>query len=321
MKQIADYVRVVNPESDEKKITLEEMINDQGTGSIDRVRRNAYLKSKNIKPDGSYQLDLIFPVAIGSRPDMRHIPNDLARSALFTVKNKRVPRQNYQREKIFHYSDTVSITYTGIELRADDDELIWLQIVKYGQGIPLGEPFEFYLKDLVMDIGWLKNGRNYDRARECISRLKANELFCQNRHYGKSGAVSLILGYETYDDNDGKPVRYRVWIDKSIIVLFAGNTFTNLKWDTYRKLTPIARRLADYVASHQVPHPLSVEKFRQMCGSIDRSDRSWRQNVKSACQELQDAGIVSQASLNKAGQMTFLRQQTKGTYVPKRNYA
>ena len=94
-------------------------------------------------------------------------------------------------EKLFHYNEFVSILYTGIELRAEDDEIVWLQILNYGQTVPLGEPFEFGIKDLVRDVNWSKNGRNYDRARECISRLKANEVLALNtKAYGKSGAVS-----------------------------------------------------------------------------------------------------------------------------------
>jgi hypothetical protein len=243
---------------------------------------------------------LIFPETIGSRSDLRHIPNDLARSAIFTVRNKREPRRTLTREKLFHYNEQVSLVYTGIELRADDDEKVWLQIVKYGESLPLGSPFKFNIKDLVADVGWQKNGRNYDRARESISRLKANEVLISNlKAYGKSGAVSMIQNYTTDNDVEGKATRYQVWIDPGLIVLFAGNTFTSHVWEVYRKLSPVARRLADYVASHQNPYPLALEKFRQMCGSADGNARSWRQTVKKACEEIKAAEIVTVALLEK----------------------
>lgn len=263
------------------------------------IQRSAYLQSKGIRPKGQYQLDLIFPETIGTREDLRHLPNDYARSSLFTVRNKREPRRTLMREKLFHYNEHISILYSGIELRAEDDEIVWLQILNYSQKVVLGEPFEFSIKTLVDDLGWHRNGRYYDKARECISRLKANEVLAFNsKAYGKSGAVSLIQNYTALNDEHGKPTHYRVWIDPSLIVLFAGNTFTSHAWEHYRCLSPVARRLADYIESHQYPYPLALERFRAMCGSTDTTPTSWRQTVKKACAELVAAQIVKQAFIS-----------------------
>ncbi len=285
-----------------------ELSNDSGTGQIDKMQRNAYLNSKGIKPNTQFQLDLIFPDTMGDCKNMRHIPNDYARSSIFTARNKREPRRTLMHEKLFHYNEHVSILYTGIELRAEDDEIVWLQILKYGEGVPFGEPFEFSVKDLVRDVNWAKNGRNYDRARECITRLKANEVLALNKKaYGKSGAISLVQNYTAVNDAEGKPTQYRVWIDPNLIVLFAGNTFTSHSWSMYRDLSPVARRLADYIESHQHPYPLSIEKFRKMCGSGDSNARSWRQTVRKACSELQEAKIAIVVRLDGKDQICCIR--------------
>ncbi|MCL2876528.1 MAG: plasmid replication initiator TrfA [Betaproteobacteria bacterium] len=270
----------------------------KGNGQMDRLRRQSYLNSRGIKPREQFQLDLIFPDTIGDRKGKRHIPNDYARSSLFTASNKRAPRTSLMRAKLFHYSESISVIYTGSELRAEDDELIWLQILNYGQSVPLGEPFDFSIKDLVVAVGWHKNGRYYDKARECISRLKANEIMVRNESaYGNSGAISLIYKYTTKNDEEGKPVNYRVWIDPGLIVLFAGNTFTSHNWEKYRTLSPVARRLADYVESHKHPYPLPIAKFRDMCASPNKNLRSWRQVVRKACDEIRAAGIAGIANV------------------------
>lgn len=272
--------------------------NEAGTGQLDRAQRTAYLNSKGINPGAQFQLDLVFPETIGDRDDLRHIPNDYARSSIFTARNKRAARRNFLHEKLFHYNEFVTILYTGIELRAEDDEIIWLQILNYGQRVPLGDSFEFSIKDLVSDVGWHKNGRYYDKARECISRLKANEVLALNsKAYGKSGAISLIQNYEVINDAEGTPTEYRVWIDKNLILLFAGNTFTSHAWEMYRELSPVARRLADYIESHKHPYPLSLDKFQQMCGSTDASITSWRQTVKKACIEVMEKKVAVNAGL------------------------
>lgn len=275
-----------------------DLTNDEGTGQVDKMQRNAYLNSKGIKPNSLCQLDLFESIA--ERNDLRHIPNDYARSSLFTARNKKAPRKSLVHEKLFHYNEHVSILYTGIELRAEDDEIVWLQILNYGKAVSLGEPFEFSVKDLVRDVNWSKSGRNYNRVRECISRLKANEVLAlNNKAYGKSGAISLIQKYEVINDADGRPTQYRVWINPNLILLFAGNTFTSHNWEVYRDLSPVARRLADYIESHKHPFPLSLEKFRQMCGSIDAKTFSWRQTVRKACSEVQTAGVANTAFLAK----------------------
>lgn len=276
---------------------------------MERLQRRAYLNGKGLKPGAQFQLDLLFPEIIGDRDDLRHIPNDYARSSLFTARNKREPRKTLMHEKLFHYNEHVSILYTGIELRAEDDEIVWLQILSYGQSVALGEPFDFSVKDLVRDVAWSKNGRNYNRARECISRLKANEVLALNsKAYGTSGSISLIQNYTAINDAEGKPTQYRVWIDPNLIVLFAGNTFTSHSWEIYRDLSPVARRLADYIESHKHPFPLGLAKFRQMCGSSDASTTSWRQTVKRACIEIQEAKIAAVARLNKEDQICCIRE-------------
>lgn len=268
-----------------------------GTSPIDGLQARSFLHDKGLSHTGPFQLELVFADTMNE--SQRSIPNDYARSSLFTARNKREPRRSLQGEKLFHLSEDVSVTFTGIELRAEDDEIIWLQILHYAKSVPLGEPFGFTIKQLVVDVGWSKNGRYYEKARECISRLKANEVMVVNgKAYGKSGAISLIDKYTTVNDSDGKANHYQVWIDPNLILLFAGNTFTNHSWETYRKLSPVARRLADYVDSHKHPYPLSLERFQRMCGCFNSVKAGWRRTVREACDELREAKIVKSALVN-----------------------
>ncbi len=185
---------------------------------LEKAARNAFLNSKGVKPGQLYQLDLLFPETIGERSDQRFIPNDYARSSLYTARNKNEPRKTLTREKLFHYNEYVTIVFTGIELRAEDDEIVWLQILNYGKNVPFGEPFEFSVKDLVEAVNWSKNGRNYDCVRECISRLRANEVLALNsKASGTSASIFLIANYTSANDAKGKPTRYRVWIDPNLI--------------------------------------------------------------------------------------------------------
>lgn len=271
------------------------------------MQRRAWLSKRGVAVGEPIQLEILFPQIL-SRNDLRHLPNDFARSSLFTARNKRVKRAAYLRKKLFHYNEDVIIYYTGIELRAADDELVWLQILDYARRVSLGSVVEFNIKDLVADIGWPRNGRYYEKARECISRLKANEVLVQNeKTFGRSGAISLIGSYGVINDQNGVASRYYVSIDPNVIVLFAGNSFTSHSWETYRGLSPVARRIADYMGSHRVPFPLSVEKLHDICGSDDNDRHSWRRTVRRACVELEATPLVKKISLDDRGMICCIR--------------
>jgi hypothetical protein len=272
------------------------------------TQRKVWLRANNINQQTPCQLNLMFKNTIADKANYRHMPNDLGRSALFTVGNHRCQRKYLEKEKLFHYNDFITILYTGIELRAEDDQVIWMQIVNYCQNVPLGFPFEFSLKELIKDVGWPRSGRSYGRARECISRLKANEILALNsRAYGSSGAMSLIQNYVVLNDTNGKSTHFHCWIDPNVIVFFAGNTFTSHLWSVYIKLTPVARRLSDYIVSHKIPYSLDLIKFKQMCNSDNTNMTSWRQSVKRACAEVEQAKIAKIARVNSADMIDFCR--------------
>lgn len=257
----------------------------------DRLLREAYLRGKGIDPKRPLQLEM-WP------DEVREIPNDYARSAIFTVRNKTEPRASLQGAVLYHVEKAVKVTFTGIELRADDDELVWQQILDYAKHYPLGEPVEFNLHQLCKDLQWSVNARNYGRARACISRLKANEVKVENERIGRGVAISLIREYEFAGAGE-RGTKYKVWIHPNLIMLFAGRTSTRLAWDKYRQLKPIARRLYDYLASHKQPFPLKLETFYKLCASTTASPRKWKAMVKAACAELVAAHLVRKAWIDR----------------------
>ncbi|WP_042805316.1 plasmid replication initiator TrfA, partial [Xanthomonas citri] len=195
-------------------------------------------------------------------PDtMRAMPNDTARSALFTTRNKKVPREALQNKVIYHVNKDVMITYTGVELRAEDDELVWQQVLEYAKRTPIGEPITFTFYELCQDLGWSINGRYYDKAEECLSRLQATAMAFSSDRIGQLESVSLVHRFRVLDRGK-KTSRCQVMIDEEIVVLFAGDHYTKFVWEKYRTLSPTARRMFDYFSSHREPYPLKLETFR-----------------------------------------------------------
>ena len=231
-------------------------------------------------------------------PDhMRALPNDFGRSAIFTVRNKKVPRAALQGQSIYHVNKDVEITYTGIELRADDDELVFAQVLEYAKRTALGEPVSFTFYELCQDLDWSINGRYYTRAEECLTRLQASAMQFSSQRIGRLESVSLIRRFRILDRGK-RTSRCQVEIDTEMVVLFAGDHYTKFVWEKYRKLSPTARRMFDYFATHKEPYPLKLETFRLMCGSDSTRPKKWREQVGEACDELRENGLVESAWVN-----------------------
>lgn len=223
--------------------------------------------------------------------DMRAMPNDLARAALFTTRNKKTPREVRQQHVIFHVQKDVLITYTGIELRADDDELVWQQVLEYAKRAPVGTPVSFTFYELCTDLGWPINGRYYDKAEECLTRLQATAMQFSSGRIGRLESVSLIHRFRVLDRGK-KTSQCQVEIDDEMVVLFAGDHYSKFVWEKYRELSPTARRMFDYFVSHKEPFPLKLETFRLMCGSDSSRVKKWREQTGQACDELSKSGLV-----------------------------
>lgn len=265
------------------------------TLNLEKKAKQGFLRGCGINLEEGVQLSVLAPAHEGKR----NIPNDIARSSLFVAKGKGVPRRIIKRQTMFHLHKDISIIYTGEELRADDDEIVWMEILNISQKVKLGDPFEFNIADLMKSIGWARNGHYYEKIRQCLSRLKATEVLFNNaKQYGVSGSFSLIQRYDVINDEQANPTHYRMFLDPEIVLLFVNKNYSLHDWEVYRKLSPVARRLADYTQSHRTPNPLDIHDFHQLCGSDNTNLRSWNQAVKRALSELIDAGIVQNGSIN-----------------------
>lgn len=258
---------------------------------VDEIKQAALLQHTKAEMK-ELQLSL-FDVAPWS-DDQRAMPNVFARSALFTIRNKTAPRAVRQGAVIFHAGKDSALTYTGIELRAEDDELVWQQVMEYAKRAPLGEAVSFTLYELCTDVGWSINGRYYKKAEECLLRLKATAITATSERLGRLEAVSMIRDFQMVGRGT-KASRCQVVIDEKIVVVFAGQHYSKFQWAKYLELSPTARRMFDYFATHREPFPLKLEAFRLVCGSDSERTKKWREQTNKACQEMSDSGLVKAA--------------------------
>lgn len=223
--------------------------------------------------------------------DLRAIPNDWGRSAIFTTRNKAQVRMACQDKLIYHYNQQIEITYTGIELRADDDELVWQQILEYAKHSPIGHTVEFTLYQLCTDVGWHINKFYYNRALSCLKRLKATCFSIKSPRHSLIENLSLLGDFVIEKDGNKKAV-CKAKLNPYLVVLFANDHYSKVIWSKYRTLSPTARRMFDYFVTHAEPYPLKLETFRLICGSESTRKKKWAEQSRDACKELESVGLV-----------------------------
>lgn len=236
----------------------------------------------------------------------RAIPNEYARSAIFTVRNKKVERRTITNKNVFVVGDCV-VRYTGIELRAYDDELVWLEVLNFAKNFLLGEWIQFSRYQICTALGWSTSKFYYQKVHECLLRLKATAVSIENKRLGKGKAIAFIEDYEWEDATGTRLPKCRIKIHQNMSALFGGHHFTELEWDAYTKLSPVARRIYDYVASHRAPNPLRLDTVRNMCGSesVSRA-RRWKEQVNQALNELKGRQLIQEGEI-RMGLVFFQR--------------
>lgn len=255
------------------------------------VERDAQL-IEHCQPESRHRIEVVqLPPWNDAR---RAMPNEYARSAIFTVRNKKVPRRSFTNQAIFVVGDG-EITYTGIELRAYDDELVWLEILNLAKEYTLGKWIEFTPYQICKALDWATNGFHYKKVHECLLRLKSSAVALHNKQIGQGKAISFIEAYEWQDAALNRLPRCRIMIHPTMQTLFAGNKFTEVEWKAYRKLSPVARRLYDYSASHKRPYALRLDTIRNMCGSdcTSREGNRWAQIINDALAEMGSSGLLA----------------------------
>lgn len=246
---------------------------------------DARIKAKRSIPrSGPQQLPLW-------REHLRGLPNPMARSAIFTCANHRAPRADYKREKIASVAG-YEIYYTGTELRQDDED-VFLQIVHFARMHPLGDVVEISGNSLLRALGWNSGSKSYTRLRDIIERLKEGTVKISQEDGREGYAGSLIRKFAWQSEAaSGARTKWKIFLEKEIIALFADDAYTVLDWDDRSKLGYLAKWLHSFYYSHREPLPYKVASMRTLSGSKASDLSSFRRDLKSAHDELVVIGFL-----------------------------
>lgn len=224
--------------------------------------------------------------------EKRGIPNELIRSSLFTVGNRNRVRDNLKNHNLYVIGDGV-MTYTGEELRQDDED-VWMQIVHLFQNHNTKDYIEFSPYSILKALGWSQTPYYTNKLKECLARMSATGLDIYSKSRGKGINLSLVRKFQWQDDCGNRLKKWRVWVEKEVVVLFSNSLYTKVSWDQRRALSELGKWLHSYYASHKVPYPIKVVTLRDACGSKTKNIKHFKEKLRKALTQLVKVGFLTE---------------------------
>jgi hypothetical protein len=233
----------------------------------------------------------------GLEPDLRAMPNHVARSSLFAPVAR--GRKTYHDQAILVSRVDATITYTGQQL----DEVqadAWMQLLFEAKDAPLGQPVVINRAAFLRAIGHTTSGRDYSWLRLTMIAFTAATIVIETRK--SDGARKYLVGdlkafHMLSDfDYDADAETYTFTIDPRWKRLFGGREYALIDWKKRLEIAPgqdmakALQRLAATSADQVQRYALNWLKDKlQYTSPI----RKFRESLAAAMRELERVGVIA----------------------------
>ena len=274
---------------------------------ISRLKETAARKvaeaktSKKADPNRQLKLEL-WP------EEVRGVPNAILRGALFGV----------GQERTVHKKRTLVAAVEGYEIRFKGEtfnqtDLDVLEgMLHLAMPHPLGKRVEFTVHSFLKALGRGTSGKHHEEFKEQVMRLVTGGIEITDTK-ARVTFMGTLVSKAFREEDSG---RYVVIFDKDMLNLYEAG-YSHIDWSQRMALgkSTLAKWLYGFYATHAKPYPYKVETLHNLCGSADKSLRSFRQKLKKALDELVcvraiDSWIIDQNDLVTV-QRTPARAQQK----------
>lgn len=261
---------------------------------ISRLKETAARKvaesktSKKADPNRQLKLEL-WP------EEVRGVPNAILRGALFGV----------GQERTVHKKRTLVAAVEGYEIRFKGEtfnqtDLDVLEgMLHLAMPHPLGKRVEFTVHSFLKALGRGTSGKHHEEFKEQVMRLVTGGIEITDTK-ARVTFMGTLVSKAFREEDSG---RYVVIFDKDMLNLYEAG-YSHIDWSQRMALgkSTLAKWLHGFYATHAKPYPYKVETLHNLCGSADKSLRSFRQKLKKALDELVcvraiDSWIIDQNDL------------------------
>ena len=240
--------------------------------------------------------------------DVRCMPNEILRSALFNARNRNQPRRYFKNEDIALIDQSTRIRFSGEELR-QNDESVWLQLIHLAKEVPLGNVTEFTAGSMLRALHLKKTRSSIDRLCESLRRMQATSLSIHSKRLASGASFSMIPKFEWQDETTGSQLdKWRVFIAPEMAALFGDVHFTRLLWEQRLALpSGLATWLHGYLATHSKPFPIKLATLQRGCGCATDNSHKFRQLTSTALAELMRVGFLKQGTIR--GELIYTERE------------
>ena len=217
--------------------------------------------------------------------EVRGVPNAILRGALFGV----------GQERTVHKKRTLVAAVEGYEIRFKGEtfnqtDLDVLEgMLHIAMPHPLGKRVEFSVHSFLKALGRKTSGEQHEQFKEQVTRLIGGVIEITDTKARMTFMGTLV--HKAYRDEDTG--RYVVIFDKDRLNLYEAG-YSHIDWNQRMALgkSTLAKWLHGFYSTHAKPYPYKVETLHNLCGSADKSLRSFRQKLKKALDELVSVGAI-----------------------------
>ena len=217
--------------------------------------------------------------------DVRGVPNAILRGALFGV----------SQERAIHKKRTLVAAVEGYEIRFKGEtfnqtDLDVLEgMLHVAMPHPLGKCVEFSVHSFLKALGRKTSGAQHEQFKEQVTRLIGGVIEITDTKTRKT-FIGALVSKAARDEDTG---RYVVVFDRDMLNLYEAG-YSHVDWNQRMALgkSTLAKWLHGFYATHAKPYPYKVETLHNLCGSADKSLRSFRQKLKKALNELDSVGAI-----------------------------
>lgn len=245
-------------------------------------------------------------------PDhMRALSNPIARSALFTVGNRKrsTTRPHLRRVKVAALNG-IGIEYTGEQLFQDDHD-VFMQVCHIARMHPLGTVVRFTAFSMIKRLGWTETTSSYERLSTVLDRLKATALhvtFELSNNARAHYAGSLIRTFTWREDSTGERMReWTVVLEKEIVALFPETGYSAIDWNVHRKLRPVAKWLHNFYSTHQYAYAYSLERLKELMKSEAKTLTEFKKILRPALEQLTKVGFFRWSEITDENMLQVIR--------------
>jgi hypothetical protein len=214
----------------------------------------------------------------------RATPSAFLRSALFSAVQSK--DRIWMDRVVLASQEGITIKFKGQQLNQEDLTL-WENLVHLAKEQPLGNVCEFTAYDILKTMGHGNSGKEREILHEGIIRLGACmvEILINNQNT----FFSSLIDHGVKNEETG---RYKIQLSRSLIRLYAQNTWVDFEQRSSLKRKPLAQFLHGYYSSHKIPYPIKIETIHKLSGSKNKRMANFRILTESALKELVKIGFL-----------------------------